>query len=468
MNINCLQNYINNIISCFLTSIVLIIVFLSVSCKSSTGNKYLNRKVILEQFQDERGTEISSKKMESSYQNIIKNIHIFIDGSVSQIGFADINANLNENYNKVINAVIDKSIVGWSGCSSQIYKFGSAVFPTPITEPIQLHKKSFYNQPQTDLASVIEVFQRSIEKNKSLKSSIAIIITDGVQSVSTERGTLGRLNKAINKWIESENLFGVMMYKSNFNGPMFSETTQQIINQTFKGMRPFYLLVLSPDLANFERLYLLLSGSNLKPEASLLFKNFKNKNITWVPKSQKKERNALVLHHSDLNQKPEFYWIQESKGTVRKISFNIELEENKFWNNEPFRIDVLPFEIKLVGQRYHRMLSKHNWEDIIKTDYDIDSTKIEGNKIYFSLRFNSFSRNLQPGSVDIFRVIIRPYIDGLKLPDWVKSVSTIEDVKLENYSKTYNFENFIKNILSNYIVTGRMDIADFYICIQRS
>jgi len=419
------------------------------------------REEILKAFDDPRqaGAPLPDTTKESDRgQGAIENIFIYVDGSQSQQGFANPAGSLIRTYNKVVNAVIDKSKVGWPGANTQIYKFGQGLVGSPITLPVIIHKSDFYNQPQTDLAAVIESFSLA-----SAKPSLGIVITDGVQSVSKERGTLGRAINAINTWMQRGNIFGMMMYKSEFHGKAFSEISGREIGyyNNEHGDRPFYLLILAPREEEFEKFYNLLQGSNLAPDSLLLFPDLRAQSIAWA---RPVEQNMFELHHVDPTQEPKFFWLQkQSSARVSRIAFSFELQENKYWRSDPLRANINPLHVNVAAKRYFNIMKEWQAFGPPGVEFLTDSTSVNGKKIFVSITLKGFEENLQPGAIEAIRIRMRPRVDGVILPQWVYEVSTQDDTRLQNYNRTFNFDNFVRDIYSSYIEGLQTDLADFYI-----
>ena len=392
-------------------------------------------------------------------QPAIEKVFIYVDASASQKGFADPAGGLIHPYNKVVNAVINQSRAGWSG--AQIYKFGPRVLDElPITAPVDIHSRSFYNQPQTDLAAVIETFVKS----SSAQRALGIIITDAVQSVSKERGTFGRAVRVINQWMQNGNVLGIMMYRSQYNDYPYSEIFGRTLDEPYSGPRPFYLLVLAPSAAEFEKLYKLLEGSKFKPEQALLFPDLRAQAVTCDRRRRPTEKNILEYYTENLEKGTKFFSLKKNtSGQMARFSFWIDLQENNHWRSEPLRGDLVPIEVNVTAKRYHQVIKK--WQSLgpPEVEFIMDSTNVDMRKVFISIKLERFQQSLQPGSKEAFEIRMRPRVDGFLLPEWIQEVSTSDDTRRENFKRTYNFDNLVRDIFSSYLAGSQTDLARFYI-----
>lgn len=117
---------------------------------------------------------------------------------------------------------------------------------------------------------------------------------------------------------------------------MFSEVDKAIGRQTYKGERFYYIFVFLLNFEEFEKICILLYGSNLVPQSALVFREMKTTSIEWMSFRRKNEQKKIRRHHTENKTRHFFVWFQKSFGNMLRLSFHIELEKKKYWHSNPF------------------------------------------------------------------------------------------------------------------------------------
>jgi hypothetical protein len=101
-------------------------------------------------------------------------------------------------------------------------------------------------------------------------NSTFLYITDGVQSDwrgSNPGPSLGLLKE----WLTDGRAFAVLVFRSHFEGPVWSEQAQRMLPAAITDRRPFYLFVLAPTETQIDDLLRRLSSRTLSSAIVLRF-----------------------------------------------------------------------------------------------------------------------------------------------------------------------------------------------------
>ena len=177
---------------------------------------------------------------------------VYLDASVSMSGF--VNPNKSSKFDELINELGD----ALPGC--QLYKYGQRGAGTPggnpaenppIAEPVsfglELHRPGFYNLSFNPDDQLIQ--QLADEGSPAL----SVLITDGVYS-EPRGATSPPVVQAIQKWIEKGRPFGILVFRSDFEGPFYTERGRALLPKISIKGRPFYAFVFSPTDRAFREL----------------------------------------------------------------------------------------------------------------------------------------------------------------------------------------------------------------------
>lgn len=182
---------------------------------------------------------------------MIQERHVYIDASISMSGF--VNPSQHTQFNELIEGLSD--VIS----SAQLYKYGqkaggkaprdnSNFVIEKVSPGTELHQRQFYDlsfNPDDRLIERLANEERQI---------LSVLVTDGVFS-EPQGGTSPPVVQALQKWLDRGRVLGILIFKSSFNGPFYSERGRQMLNPLPVKDRPFYAFVLSPtekDLRRFQ------------------------------------------------------------------------------------------------------------------------------------------------------------------------------------------------------------------------
>lgn len=368
----------------------------------------------------------------------VKTINLFIDGSESMGGFILGSSNT---YKKVLQRMY---LNLRPEAPVKVYKFGERIAEFENRDfQRSIQDRYFYNEPSTYLDSVISRFI-----SPTLTSSLAIIITDGIQSRRIEGYNLSALIDCLAKRVEGGWYIELIGFKSDFDGIVYSEL-DQTIRFRYRGKRPFYLFIFSPNLEKinlikdiFRREGISFNSFRINsPFGSYTTKYINDHSIfsLWEQKG-----NVIYLEYSPKNPKDRENDVINLK---HKLDFNFRVDN-------VFRFP-LEFEVNVKGK-------KSGDKNLLEESYlpVLYGYKSQGKVSYV------FTYNLKkPKSSGYYNYKIEyfPKFTSLLAPAWVKEWSTDDDTKYENCNKTlYLYELF--NLLARTIIC-KQKLAEVYISI---
>jgi hypothetical protein len=187
------------------------------------------------------------------------NIDVFIDGSVSMLGF--VSPGDFTYYSKTLQILQDTAITGSPDGHVTFSKFSSQVNRLGEQEVLKARRLDFYNGPATRIDKVIET---ASDKN------LTILITDLFQN---EADTALLIRKITDKYLRLGLAVGVVGIRSQFSGQVYDIGINDLnfnYNSGFenpKRFRPLYMMLLGKhaDIENFFEL-LKHNGFNKFPE----------------------------------------------------------------------------------------------------------------------------------------------------------------------------------------------------------
>jgi hypothetical protein len=134
-----------------------------------------------------------------------------------------------------------------------VYKFGQGSdqeLLSPASFDRNLHSPAFYNLTYNPNDLLID------QINSEEQPGLSIIITDGVQSDYSGQGN-HPVVEAVRRWMEKGGTFGIIVVKSRFEGPFWTELRREWIKggeRLSVAERPFYAFILSPSRHGFNEL----------------------------------------------------------------------------------------------------------------------------------------------------------------------------------------------------------------------
>lgn len=168
---------------------------------------------------------------------------VYIDASLSMGGF--VNPRNHSTFDELINELGDVL----PGCS--LHKYGQrgpqppenvSDLTTSVGFGSELHHPSFYNLSYNPDDRLIDELAN---EGSSSGPVLSVLLTDGVYSES-QGSTSPPVVGAIQKWMEQGNAFGILIFKSAFNGRFYSERLRAVLPNVSVEQRPFYAFIFSP------------------------------------------------------------------------------------------------------------------------------------------------------------------------------------------------------------------------------
>jgi hypothetical protein len=222
---------------------------------------------------------------------------VYLDASLSMKGF--VNPKAHSRFDEFIDTIGDVM----TGC--QLYKYGQAP-PGPggddrgltkrVRFGLELHRPEFYDLVYNPDDLLIEGLAG--EEHPAL----SVLITDGVYS-EPQGATSPPVVQAIQKWMDRGNAFGILILRSRFDGPFYSEGERRMLPRRVVEQRPFYAFVFSRTPDAFRDLREKL-GQRL-PDAQMQAVLFSDDAITCAPKLDAKQRG---LYSSSAPPRSPYYW----------------------------------------------------------------------------------------------------------------------------------------------------------------
>jgi hypothetical protein len=172
---------------------------------------------------------------------------IFIDASLSMSGYVT----GTPGGRTAFDAFIDKLSEYLPGAG--VYKFGQGndqKLLSPANFDRNLHSPAFYNLTYNPNDLLID------QLNSEEQPGLSIIVTDGVQSDYSGQGN-HPVVESVRRWMERGGTFGIIILKSRFEGPFWTELGRGWIGGGQRVSipdRPFYAFVLSPSPHEFDEL----------------------------------------------------------------------------------------------------------------------------------------------------------------------------------------------------------------------
>jgi hypothetical protein len=194
---------------------------------------------------------LPARTREQTPEISVEEKRVYLDASLSMKGF--VNSEQHSQFDEFIEAVGD----AMPGC--QIYKYGLNGNTAPkggsakpnISERtnfgMELHRPDFYNLAYNPDDLLIE--QLTAEDRPVL----SVLITDGVYS-EPQGASAPPVVQAIQDWMSKGRVFGVLTYRSEFKGQLYTERGRTFLPKNSVKARPFHAFVFSPTVRAFREL----------------------------------------------------------------------------------------------------------------------------------------------------------------------------------------------------------------------
>jgi hypothetical protein len=173
---------------------------------------------------------------------------VYLDASISMKGF------VNEKKHSPFDDFIEEIGDDLPGC--KLYKYGQKGSDAPkssselielTTFGLELHRPGFYSLSYNPDDRLIN------ELAKEDRSVLSVLISDGVYS-EPKGSTTPPVVEAISSWISRGRVFGILIFRSSFSGPFYSERLRTVLPTLSVASRPFYAFVFSPTERGFREL----------------------------------------------------------------------------------------------------------------------------------------------------------------------------------------------------------------------
>jgi hypothetical protein len=173
----------------------------------------------------------------------IEESRIYIDATISMTGFANQNSTFDELLDDLGNVMP----------GAQVYKYGQKgnTPPEDISALVkragfglEIHRPSFYDLTYNPDDRLIDFLATEDLPVRS------VLITDGVYSEQAG-STAPPVVEAIRKWMGRGRIFGILIFRSAFNGKFYSERVRGMQPAMPVSDRPFYAFVFSPTEQGF-------------------------------------------------------------------------------------------------------------------------------------------------------------------------------------------------------------------------
>lgn len=217
------------------------ITLLTSSCWQNPKSKVANRSIEL------------ADRLTPQAQNSVDGVaatrqRVYVDSSLSMQGFIG-----ESGKRSIFDEFLDAMPDVMPGC--EVFRYGDSSSPEPqnqITTRVQfdhqLHNRSLYTREFNPDAVLINSLTQDQEP------ALSIVITDGVESDSQGQVNTAVVN-SIRSWMNRGGIFAILVMKSKFSGKFYSERQRRMLNGNVEiPARPFYALVFSPSMRDFEDL----------------------------------------------------------------------------------------------------------------------------------------------------------------------------------------------------------------------
>jgi len=174
---------------------------------------------------------------------------VYIDASLSMAGYTR-ETNQQSTFDKLLDQL------GYALPMCHVYRYGQAgkIAPKNISELFRptafghdLHNPDFYNLQFNPDDRLIEMLAAENP------AAFSVLVTDGVYSAPTG-GTSPPVVEAMRKWMKRGLYLGILVFRSSYHGPFYSELKYGMLGSVSVSDRPVYAFVFSPTRRMFDNL----------------------------------------------------------------------------------------------------------------------------------------------------------------------------------------------------------------------
>ena len=225
-------------------SLVLSTTLLTPSCWQNPKSKVANRSI-------ELADRLTPQALNPEDGVTATRQRVYVDSSLSMQGF------IGESGRSVFDEFLDAMPDVMPGC--EVFRYGESASPesealkidqitTKVQFDQQLHNRGLYTRKFNPDATLINGLVEDQEP------ALSIVITDGVESDAQGQVNTAVVN-SIRSWMNRRGIFAILVMKSKFAGKFYSERQRRIVDEKAEiPARPFYALVFSPSMRDFEDL----------------------------------------------------------------------------------------------------------------------------------------------------------------------------------------------------------------------
>jgi len=374
---------------------------------------------------------------------------VYVDSSWSMKGFiGDIRSGTRTTLDDFIDAMPDVL----PGC--KVFRYGHT--PGPAEKPSsslkladvtsaaefnnQLHDPSLYQMT----FNPDDVLLSSIVAEK--RSGLSVILTDGVESDSTGKVNTVVVN-SVRDWMNTGKLFAILILKSRFSGPFYSERVRNMIGEATVETRPFYAFVFSPTTREFDDLYDKIKRRFPKIRA-LVFSDESMQCRAELP-------STGASYATEQPPDKPYYW------QMLKIKDVPVSGDDPLVYKYAYEIKAT-YPVKSLG--VHLIAKLHKWDPSLKqfqeegsllpTDKQIVVTEENSDRSgastqTFLLKTKGLFSSDSQSDFGFYSIEQSPYIK--EVSDEVVSFSTRDDSTLASADKTYRFQELVLALLDVHL-----------------
>lgn len=384
---------------------------------------------------------LSSQHKEQNAGSPVGPKQIYLDASVSMKGF--VNPAQHSQFDEFIDAVGD----ALPGC--QIYKYGqrksgpatagNQQLAEKVSFGLELHQPGFYDLAYNPDDRLIE--QLAAEAQPAL----SILITDGVYS-EPQGATSPPVVQAIQKWLDRGCSFGILILKSSFNGPFYSERGRTLLPKISVKGRPFYAFIFSPTERDFREVQERLTSRF--PEAQVIF--FSDNAISCAPVIN---LNSKGTYDYSVPPQTPFYWQMFDTDLFKQsdpapITYGINCTLSQDYPVGELAFDLAPEYYKWLGGKEFKKVDADPPRGF---KYDMSSvTPATAKLIVYFPKDTSTDYGFYYLKVAGRPKTLRPEIQEL---------STRDDLVIDNANKTFRFLELIDSLTNTHFEKRLAPIA---------
>lgn len=408
------------------TATVLLSLILSASCSSWREEK---RVADASRSLAASLTQTDKPPSESKPATAIEDQRVYIDGSLSMKGF------VNASNHTTFDDLIDEIGNALPGC--RLFKYGQAGERSPENLSdlmrqtgfgLELHTPGFYDLAYNPDDRLIDSFANDEH------SVLSVLISDGVYS-EPRGSTSPPVVDAIQRWMQSGRTLGILVLKSSFNGPFYSERRRGWLPPLSVESRPFYIFVFSPTDAAFTDLRDKLTRRF--PEIqSYVFSDASVSSTLMLPEDVK------GAYSSELPQPPSvlYYWqmfdsdLFNQKPTAT-VNYVLGYSTSPYYPAAEFKPSITTEYYRWDGIQFKK-------EDEIPSGFQqtVDAYKANNNALG-SVAFTLQIPRGEGAGYSLYRLKVSTSISSLRQD--IMDLSTRDDSVRENANKTFRFFELI-------------------------